>query len=77
MYASMYHGLERSHSWLEGSNKVDTVCEELMRKLDESEGLLPIISCLVKSSKSDVSTALTKIEEIRGKRPRVPTTIIL
>ena len=60
-------GTGNSFSWPEGSSKVDTVCDQMRESMgDSSEGRLIVISCLVKSSRSDVASALVKIEQIRG-----------
>lgn len=70
MYASIYPGRSEYAGWENGWSKVDVICEKLRLNLERNveKNLLPIISCLVKSSRSDVASALSKIDEIRGKQ---------
>lgn len=70
MYRSMYEKRPGCFAWptTTTTNKVDAVCEKLMSELemDGERFLLPIVSCIVKSSRSDVAGALQRIEQIRG-----------
>ncbi len=70
LYASMYYEEERERRGDGRSclspNKIASVCNALMRileKNDSERNILPIISCLVKSS--DVDAALSRINCIR------------
>lgn len=65
MYSSAYPDCTRRHAL---TKKVDTVCERVLDVCasNEQKYILPIIQCLIKSSKHDLEEALTKILGLRG-----------
>ena len=63
------------HDWAENS-KVDTVCQRIQEVIEEDAGLgeslfIPLISCIVKSSKSSVDQALLRIQAMRGQNTKL------
>ena len=63
------------HEWGENS-KVDTVCQRIQEVIEEDAGLgeslfIPLISCIVKSSKSSVDQALLRIQAMRGQNTKL------
>lgn len=69
MYQSMYSGntTRPALPWSNGQ-KIDSVCDLLLNKMltNKEKYILPIISCLVKSSKSKVDNALLEIKSLKG-----------
>ena len=63
------------HDWAKNS-KVDTVCQRIQEAIEEDAGLgeslfIPLISCIVKSSKSSVDQALLRIQAMRGQNTKL------
>ena len=67
MYESMYKDADMSSKHT--SMKVDQVCSILLENMAEERDkyVLPIISCLVRSSKSKIDDALLEIKRLKGK----------
>ncbi len=51
------------------TTKVDTVCYKMLTEMNKNpeKYILPIVSCLVKSSKSKVDDALLHIQSLKSK----------
>jgi elongator complex protein 1 len=73
LYGSMYPDRAAYSNWPSASNKIDTVCARLKDRLeqDAERNILPILSCLIKSSDSDVDAALKRIDVMRTANPAV------
>ena len=65
LYQNMYQ-LDRAKE-TPGPGKVDAVCQALLSELEKEEKkyILPIISCLVKNSKSKLDKALMRITKLK------------
>lgn len=68
MYKSMYPNRNAFTNWPSNASKVDSVCSKMMFQMekDRNKYFLPIISCLVKGSKTNEEDALRLIETVRG-----------
>ena len=66
---TMYRSLYDQSGKVTDPAKIDTVCDRLLVEMaskDEELFLLPILSCIIKNSKTDVSDALERIKKVRA-----------
>ncbi|TRY67043.1 hypothetical protein TCAL_11445 [Tigriopus californicus] len=73
MYSSIYPESSGPFHWPENSSKVDTITNLMLKVLatDEEKNILPIVSCIIKNSKSDLENALQRIDYMRAQNMAV------
>lgn len=79
MYSSIYPEVPKPFDWPENSNKVDTITDLMLDVLatNEQKYILPIVSCLIKNSKTDLESALQRIDNLRAQNSSIAEDALL